>query len=315
MKKIILDLDTGIDDALAILYTLGEKNADLLAITTTYGNVDLELATENSLSILDLANRPDIPVYKGAAHKLTEATFKRRTLTEEIHGLDGLGDADIPKSKRQAEKIDAVDYLIQAAERYEDELTIVTAGPLTNLANALAKNKTALHKVDRFIVMGGALTVPGNTTPFSEANIAEDPEAAEKVFTSGLPLEVVGLDVTMRTILTDTETEELRALNTDRAEWIAKMTNYYFDSYRERLPHVTGCALHDPLAVGVALYPELVKELPLALTVDTKEPTRGRIIGDMEKLNEENPKTKVALEVDDQRFLALFMESLKNVLS
>lgn len=315
MQKIILDLDTGIDDALAILYALGEKNTELLGITTTFGNVSLQMATENTLSILEMAKHPQIPVYPGAEHALLDSAFVRREITERIHGIDGLGDSNIQKAKQTVQAQNAVDFLIEAAEQHGDELILITTGPLTNLAQAIKKDKTALKKLNRIVMMGGALTVPGNTSPFAEANIVEDPEAAKIVFESGLPLEVVGLDVTMRTVLTEEEAADIEAFATEESQKVANMIRHYFACYQEILPDVVGCALHDPLAVGVALYPELVEQLPLQLTVDTSGPERGRTIGDMSQLMTKEPTTKTCIQVNEKKFLKLFMDAMKNILS
>lgn len=314
MQKIILDVDTGIDDALAILYAIGEQAADLIGLTTTFGNIDVDQATKNTLSILDLAGASDIPVYMGSNHSLDSEQYVRREVTTQIHGKDGIGDANIKPSTRMPEEKSAVDFLIEAARKYGSELKLICLGPLTNLAHAFEKDKEAILNINEIIMMGGALTVPGNATTFAEANITEDVHAAKTVLESDLPLKMVGLDVTMRTILTKQATDEWHAYDTERSKKIAKMTEHYFESYKDRLG-MLGCALHDPLAIGIALYPELAQTLPLDLTVKLDEPARGLTIGDNKKLLNEKITTNVCIQVDNEKFLALFMNAMEAALN
>src|SRR5699024_9949092 len=242
MKKIILDADTGIDDALAILYALGSNECELIGITSIYRNASVDTSVENSLSMLDIVKHQNIPVYKGSEAKLGSDTYERREITKKIHGHDGIGDVHIPKSTRSAESKNAVDFLIEACEEHGSELTIVATSPLTNLAKAFTKacNKAheSIKKVDNIVIMGVALTVTGNVTPYAEANIIEDPNAAKTIFESGLPIVMVGLDVTMRTLITLNETKALRKLNTKNSELIADMINFYFRSYEDFLSGV-----------------------------------------------------------------------------
>lgn len=314
MQKVILDVDTGVDDTLAILYAIGEEDADLIGITTTFGNIDVEQATNNTLNILDLADSANIPVYKGSTHNLSSEEYVRREVTSRIHGKNGIGDVTISSSTQTPEKQHAVDFLIEAALKYGTELKLICVGPLTNLAHAYEKNPEALAKIDEIVFMGGALTVSGNTTKFSEANIMEDAVAAKRILESNLPLKMVGLDVTMRTLLTQAATIEWKSYNTALSQAVADMTDFYFQSYQDRLG-TPGCALHDPLAVGIALYPELAETLALDLTVDLEDPARGRTIGDYKKLTDENPTTEVCIQVDSEKFLFLFMNAMENILN
>ena len=314
MQKIILDVDTGIDDALAILYTIGEERADLIGVTTTYGNIDINQATQNTLDLLQLVGQADIPVFKGASHSLSDKKYTRRKVTSRIHGENGIGNIEIDSSTRKPESQDAIDFLIHSAIKYGKELKLICVGPLTNLACAYEKNPEALLQVDEIVIMGGAITVPGNVTSFAEANIIEDAVAAKTILESNLPLKIVGLDVTMRTILTQKETEKWWKYNTNRSQAIAEMTDYYFKSYKKQLGF-EGCALHDPLAVGIALYPELAETLALSLMVDLEEPSRGRTVGDYEKLQDKNPTTKVCIQVNHEQFINRFMQAMEDVLN
>jgi len=313
MPKMILDVDTGIDDALAILYTLGEKDTDLIGVTTTYGNIDVEQATKNTLNILASINSSHTPVYKGSANSLTSEKYIRREVTTQIHGENGIGEAKFESSTQMPQKQHAVDFLIEAALEHGPELKLICLGPLTNLARAYKKNPKALAQIDEIVFMGGALTVPGNATNFSEANIAEDALAAKRILESNLPLKMVGLDVTMRTLLTKEATIEWQKYKTELSQAVVTMTNFYFEGDEEN-SNTAASALHDPLAVGIALYPELAETLALNLTVELEDPARGRTIGDYKKLADENPTTEVCLQVDADKFLTHFMDSMEKIL-
>ncbi|MBL1056933.1 nucleoside hydrolase [Ligilactobacillus agilis] len=308
--KMILDLDTGIDDALAIAYALATPESDLIGIVSSYGNVLVERACQNSLDLLELLGHPEVPVFKGLSHSSTTDSFSVMPISAQIHGKNGVGEVEVPKAKRQVETQSGVDFFIEAAHKYQDKLIIVPTGPLTNLAAAIQKDPTIIDLIGNVTLMGGALTVPGNVTPVTEANINQDPEAADLVFRSNLNLTMVGLDVTTRTLLTNKETASWRALGTLAGQKYADIVDYYIDAYKVTSPHLGGCALHDPLAVAVAVDPSLVDLLKLNMKVDTKAPFAGRTIGDETRINDPALHTKAAVNVDKERFLDLFMTKL-----
>lgn len=161
--------------------------------------------------------------------------------------------------------------------------------------------------------MGGALTVSGNVSPCAEANISQDPEAADYVFRHAQRITMVGLDVTLQTLLTRKHTQQWRDLHTDRGDFLAEMTDYYIKAYETTAPNLGGCGLHDPLAVGVAVDPSLVGTLPVNLKVDTEDPTRGRTIGDVDRLNNPDKTAQAAVTVDVQRFLDEFMSRISGL--
>ncbi|MCO6559424.1 MAG: nucleoside hydrolase [Bifidobacterium sp.] len=310
MQKIILDLDTGIDDTLAIAYALGSPEVELIGITATYGNVTLEQGMRNDLAITDLFGHSQVPVYPGLSHASTKDSFTVLSGSAFIHGKNGIGDVEIPDSARSAESENAVDFIIDAAHRYGEELTYVATGPLTNIAAAIAKEPDIKNEIGKIVIMGGALTVSGNVAPWREANISQDPEAANALFTSGAQVTMVGLDVTLQTLLTTEETQQWRDLHTAAGDFLSDMTDYYIRAYAKTSPKFGGCGLHDPLAVGVAIDPTLVKTLPINLKVDTEDPTRGRTIGDKDKLNDPHKTTQVAIGIDVNRFLSEFMSRI-----
>lgn len=342
-KKLILDLDVGIDDTLALAYALGSPELELIGVMTSFGNVAVETSTRNALAVLDLLGYPEVPVYVGAdrALRATEP-FAPSPEVARIHGANGLGECVIPDSTRVAVRMGgvgagvvatgagvtahcnaAVRFLLDATQRYGDELVYVPTGPLTNLALALEAEPDLPTRLRQVTLMGGALTVPGNVSPCAEANIANDPEAADVVFRSGLRTTMVGLDVTHQTLLTKGGTavwrELARGAASERvrraATFLADMTDYYIDIYLENNPYLGGCSLHDPLAVGVAADPSLVVAHGCNLKVDLEGAFRGRTIGDDERLNVPEKSCKAALEVDAPRFLREFMTRVGRVLA
>lgn len=312
MKKIILDLDTGIDDALALAYTLGSPELDLIGVTATYGNVLVETGVRNDLALLELFGRSDVPVFAGEPHTLAKDGFEVLKISAFIHGKNGIGEAEVAEPVGVVQELSAVDFLIESVERYGDELIIVPTGAMTNIAAAMKKSETFARDA-QIVFMGGALTVPGNVSQWAEANVNQDPEAADIMVRNAGDITMVGLDVTLQTLLTYAETATWRALGTPAGNFLADATDYYIKAYDTTAPHLGGCGLHDPLAVGVAIDPSLVTLLPINLKVDTEGPTRGRTIGDEVRLNDSHKNCKVAVGVDVDRFLKEFMERITRV--
>lgn len=307
MTKLILDLDTGVDDALAIAYALGSPEVELIGITGTYGNVLLDQGVRNALAITDLLGHPEVGVYKGLPHSSTTDSFEVLEISKFIHGANGIGDVSIPDSNREPQSEPAVDFIIDAAKTYGKELVYVPTGPMTNIAAALRKAPEIKDEIGRIVLMGGALTVCGNVNAWEEANISQDPDAADYLFRSGAPATMIGLDVTLQTLLTYRETRQWRDLGTKAGAFLADMTDFYIKAYETTSPHLGGCGLHDPLAVGVAVDPTLVDTLPMNLKVDVDGPTRGRTIGDNTRLNDPVKTMKAAVGVDVPCFLHEFM--------
>lgn len=308
--KMILDLDTGIDDALAIAYALATPETDLIGIIGSYGNVVTSRGVQNSLDLLELLGHPEVPVYMGADHSSTTDHFDVMPVSAQIHGVNGVGEVSLKQADRQVETVSGVDFLISAAHQYQKDLLLVPTGPLTNLVAALDKDPEIENLIGNVTLMGGALTVPGNVTPVTEANINQDPQAADRVFRSSLPLTMVGLDVTTRTLLTTKETQQWRDLGTVAGQKYAEIVDFYIDAYKVTSPHLGGCALHDPLAVAVAVEPDLVSTIYLNMKVDTKAPFAGRTIGDETRINDPATQTQVAVNVDKERFVQEFMTKL-----
>ena len=312
--KMILDLDTGVDDAMALAYALGHPNIELIGVTTVFGNVAQETSVINTLALLDLLNHKEVPVYAGANKPIGAANvYVADRIIMDIHGDNGIGNVVLPVSQRQVEKQDAVDFIIESAKKYGKDLYIVATGPETNLAAALKKDPKLGEQVGKIVVMGGALIVEGNVSDYAEANIANDPIAANEVF-SATPLTMVGLDVTHRTLLTKKDTQKWRDLGTKSGAAFADIVDYYIDWEVKAQPQLTGCALHDPLAVAVAIQPEYVTTLPLPMKVITEGSGRGRTVAIDDKINDPAARTvNVAVDVQVDKFVTDFNNILTDL--
>ncbi|MBI3328339.1 MAG: nucleoside hydrolase [Nitrospinae bacterium] len=321
-RHVIIDTDPGIDDALALVLALQSPELCVEAITTVSGNVHVDLATRNALTVLDLfppERRP--PVAKGADRPLTGPLHTAAM----VHGEDGLGElwryrtAD-GKPRYQPESaapvaVDAVTYLLDVIRRFPGELTLITLGPLTNVAHALRHDAAGMRQLAGVVMMGGAVTVPGNVTPAAEFNIYVDPEAAQVVFTSGLPLSLIGLDVTERVRLTaELIDQHVRPLDTRLSQFIVDCTAQAIQ-FSQRTERPPGMAMHDPLAVGAVIDPSLVRTMPLWVQVETKgELTAGMTVADRRPLRSDlkaPANMNIALEVDATRFLDLFLTRIR----
>ena len=311
--KLILDLDTGVDDALALSLALASPEAELIGVTAVFGNVARDLSARNSLALCALLGRPDVPVYRGCDRPrgAREAYVATQEVID-IHGANGLGEVATPDAERVPEEQDAVSFIIDAVNTYGKDLVLVPTGPLTTIAAVLERDPSVAEKIGKIVLMGGALTVCGNVSPCAEANIANDPEAANIVFSSGAPITMIGLDVTHRTFLSLEEAASWKSSPKPAGALLADIATYYMlheAAARER----GGCVQHDPLAVATALDPSLVRTIELPLQVDTEGAFRGRTIGCNERLLT-GPYVNVAVEVDAPRFERLFRERISTLL-
>lgn len=310
MTKLILDLDTGIDDTLALLYALASPDAELIGITGTFGNVSMETGMANDLALLELFGRPDIPVFTGIDHPSWADSFSVMPESGRFHGRNGTGNVEIPaRARTKAQALPAVDFLVDSLRTIRPEdLIVVPTGASTNIAAALEAAPDIVGRA-RIVMMGGALTQPGNVTPFAEANIMQDPEASARLFTAGAQVTMIGLDVTTQVKLTREQAEAYRATGTATGAFISDMLAYYTDVTEEAHPTgVPGCNLHDPLAVAAALDPSLIDTFTCDIMVETEGAGRGRTIGEPARVTCPSGRTQVALAVDAERFVERFME-------
>jgi inosine-uridine nucleoside N-ribohydrolase len=297
-----MDVDTGVDDALALALAVRHPNIQLEAVLSVSGNVGLELTTRNTLRVLDWLGASEVPVYAGNARPLAgpvrEATH--------WHGVDGLGGAQLPDPKRPAAGTDAVMYLIETLMRAPGEITLVCTAPLTNLALAVTKCPEIVENVKEVVIMGGAARPPGNVTPTAEFNVYADPEAAAIVFQQSWSLTMVGLDVTNRVTLSRAERNALDSKKRE-AVLLREVTRHLFD-----VRGVTTMALHDPLALLVAIEPDLVTTIDADVDVETRGMhTLGQTVVDL-RSSAPRPyrRTRVGMNVDVVRARAAFFQSL-----
>ena len=269
-KKLLLDMDTGVDDALAIAYAVG-CGAEIAGITCGFGNVETAEAVRNTLDLLSLLGRPEVPVFAGDAGPDGQP-FRVSEACRKIHGENGIGNVSLPHHGKPS-PLPAHRFILDAARKEGDALVIVCTGTLHNLARAILEDREAVAKAHSIVFMGGALTVEGNVTPYAEANIANDPEAAKIVLESGLPMTMVGLDVTLKHRLTR-ETAGRWADCGHVGGIFSEIAGYYIDNESDR----GSCALHDPLAVAAAIEPGLLTTHPFAMTAITDGEAAGRTV-------------------------------------
>jgi purine nucleosidase len=257
--KVIMDVDTGVDDAMALAMAVASPEIDLLGVTTVAGNVSLAQATNNTLRVLDYVGGSNVPVYRG----MSAPMFRDHFDASHFHGRDGLGGAPIPESRRSAENMTAPEFIVQTARANAQDLTFIFVGPLTNLAVALRLEPDLPRMVSRTVVMGGAFTVTGNTTPWAEFNVAVDPEAAQVVADSDLDVTWIGLDVTHSANLNRSAWDRIDDTCPESAKLVREVCRMSFEEKNHPSVH-----LHDPLAVGVALNPSFVSTDESGLLID-----------------------------------------------
>ena len=273
---LLLDCDTGVDDALAIVYAAGE-GARLRACTVTHGNVPVEIGTRNTLTVLDLLGLLDVPVYAGAARPMAQPL----ETSELVHGRDGLGDAGVVASTRSPAGDLAAVEIVRLARQAPGELTLVAVGPLTNIGLALLLEPRLPQLVRRIVVMGGAVGVPGNSSQLGEANIWHDPEAAQLVVDAAWDVVLVGLETTMRCPMPDGVLRRIESATDPRARFVWAIIQGYLTFYEASLGR-RSCIPHDAIAMALAIDPDLATYRCVDAFVETGQGrTRGTVVGDL----------------------------------
>lgn len=309
--KVIIDTDTGIDDAMGVVYGLLAPELDVLAVTTVFGNVDVEKVTRNSATILQLLGRADVPLAKGAAKGLLGTP----RFNPEVHGDDGVGNAHFPEPAVQPVREHAAQLIIDTLRRHPGEVTLIALGPLTNLALAAALDPELPTLARRVVWMGGAVGVPGNVTPVAEADASHDPESAAIVLDAGWPVTIIGLDVTDSTLLRQRDLDAIRQSDSPAADYVARIVPFYMDFYSPLLGE-RACAMHSPLTVAVVAHPDLVtSSIDTPMTIElTGTQTRGMTVADRRPGQDSDARAWMqakrvhyATDVDRARFLDLFV--------
>ena len=299
---IILDCDPGHDDAIALLLALASPEIDLLGVTTTYGNQTLEKTTANALRVLELVERSDVPVASGAERPLT----RELVVAAHVHGESGLDGPTLPEATATPISTDAVAFMAELVRNASRPVTLVPTGPLTNVARYLAERGT--DGIERIVLMGGAIA-EGNMTAAAEFNIWCDPEAAQRVFSSGLDLTMIGLDVTHKAILGPAEEERLRAAG--RIGTFVAELNVFFSRYHAQTYGWNGAPIHDAVAVAHVIRPGLVETKHRNVEVELEsELCRGRTVVDLWKRTDRPPNAHVGVDVDADAFFELLVERI-----
>ncbi len=321
-RRIILDVDPGIDDALAMFLAMRSDELRIEAITVVSGNVLVDLGAENALKLVELAGREDLLVAKGAKYPLQ----KKLITAEAVHGEDGLGGKKLPSPTKKLDPRHAVDVIVDIVGRNPGEITLVPVGPLTNIALAFLKAPEIRSQIPEIVLMGGSI-VGGNASPAAEANIYNDPEAAKVVFESGIPIVMVDLGATAQARLTRKDLGRLRDSPSRVARYAAELGDFYI-AFSESLGFTGGADLHDPLAVALAIDLSIATELrPMHIQVETKgsltygETVANRFLlleavedaGDHYRITSfprVTPNARVPLTIDSGKFMGLVLERL-----
>jgi inosine-uridine nucleoside N-ribohydrolase len=320
-RRVIIDTDPGVDDAMAILLALNSPELKVEALTVVPGNVEAWQGLENALKLVSLAGRCDVPVAGGAQHPLNQ-----KLITAQFwHGKNGLAGVELPASKCKGDVHFGPDLIIELVHKYPHEMTFIPVGPLTNIALAVSKDPSIVPLVKDIVIMGGSIT-GGNVNGAAEANIYGDPEAAAIVFNAGWMVTMIGSDVGERTLITRKHLSDLQALHGPESDFIAKLADFYIT--RSEKSGYQGAAMYDPLAVATVIDTTLVTLKDMHVDVELKgEFTRGETVANRMGSDENNvlhgdhyeidgvielkPNARVCLASDAGRFLQMFISRIK----
>ena len=307
-RKIIIDTDPGQDDAVAILLALASpEEIEVIGITCVAGNVPLALTSKNARIVCELAGRPDVPVYAGCDKPLG----RKLVTAEHVHGETGLNGPVLPDPVMPLRDGHAVDFIIDTLRRAPAQtITLCPLGPLTNIAKALTKAPDIAERVQEIVLMGGAYFEVGNITPAAEFNIYVDPQAADIVFRSGIPIVVMSLDVTHKALVTPARNAAFRALGTPVGTAVAQMTDF-FERFDKEKYGSEGAPMHDPCVTAYLIDPALFSGRHVNVTVETQsELTMGMTVADWWGVTGRPPNAFFAGDIDADGFFALLTERM-----
>lgn len=307
MKKIpvILDVDLGVDDACALLLALSCSNLELLGVSTTFGNRQLERTNRNTLAFLEYIGRSDIRVAKGACMPLVrplpmyedEGPFV-------VHGAEGLGDVKIPDYTNTNDPLGAEDFIASLVKDSEGGVTLIPVGPMTNIAKFLLKYPDLHHKIKQISFMGGGLK-KGNITPYAEVNIYLDAEAASIVLNTGIPIIMCPLDATHQAYITKEERQKIKGIENHKLSELLYPALEYYGKFYETIAKEPGCVLHDSLAVMAVAFPEHIIFIDKEIRVITEGEEYGRTVESVH-----GKLCRIATSVNREAFVELFFQSL-----
>jgi purine nucleosidase/pyrimidine-specific ribonucleoside hydrolase len=304
-EPVIIDCDPGHDDALALLLAAGDPRLRLLGVTTVAGNQTLDKTTRNALRILALAGAADVPVAAGSDRPLVGEL----TVAEDIHGSSGLDGPELDVPVAEVAGVHAVELTRRLIAGCDKPVTLIATGPLTNVALLLRRHPEVLPGIRRIVFMGGS-TERGNTTPYGEFNVVTDPEAADIVLRSGLPVTMIGLNVTHQALATDEVIAEFRAMGTRLGVICAELMTFFAGTYR-RVFGFEHPPVHDPLAVAAVLDPSIVRTVAAPVAVELAGAyTRGATVVDLHRRTGAAPNARVAVGLEVDAFWRLLMDAV-----
>ncbi|HAT3632734.1 TPA: pyrimidine-specific ribonucleoside hydrolase RihA [Raoultella ornithinolytica] len=303
---IIFDCDPGHDDAIAMVLALASPELDVKAITASAGNQTPDKTLRNVLRMLTLLGRQDIPVAGGARKPL----MRELIIAENVHGKSGLDGPALPEPDFTPQACTAVELMAKTLRESPQPVTIVATGPQTNVALLLNSHPELHDKIARIVLMGGAMVL-GNWQPAAEFNIYVDPEAAEIIFQSGIPVVMAGLDVTHRAQIHGLDIERFRQVGNPVATIVAELLDFFMEYHKDAKWGFTGAPLHDPCTIAWLLKPELFTSVERWVGVETQgKYTQGMTVVDYYFLTGKQPNTTVLLDIDRERFVDLLVERL-----
>lgn len=301
---VIIDCDPGLDDAVALFMAGANEKIDIKAVTVVAGNQTLDKVGNNALRILGFG-RIDVPVAFG----FEKPIVRELNIASEVHGEDGLYGVKIPESTLKPSNLHAIDLIAKILRESNEKITLIPMGPLTNIAMFLKIYSELKDKIERISLMGGAIN-GGNRTSAAEFNIFVDPEAADIVFKSGIPITMCGLDVTQKTIVFKDDIERIKSISNPVAKLVGEILENLSKYHKE--DGIEGCYLHDPVAVSCVANPTIIKTTPLKVDIELQgKYTTGATVGNFNKRFNYNPNADVAFDIDRETFVKEIIELMK----
>lgn len=305
-RKLIIDCDPGHDDAIAILLAAANPKIELVAITTVAGNAEIEKTTLNALKVVEIANIQNVPVAKGAGQPLV----RNRETAAHIHGESGLDGPVLPDPTITVVEEHAVDLIIRKLMESDGDITLVPVGPLTNIAMAMRREPAIVPKIQEIVLMGGGSV--GNWTPAAEFNIFVDAEAAHVVFESGVPITMMGLDVTHQALATIEVENNIAQVGNQVSDFVSELLKFFRQTYKDMF-QFEDPPVHDVCSVAYCIDPTLFECQKLRVDIETKgEFSYGMTLIDFHGVTHRTPNVNVALKLHNDRFWSLLTETLKN---
>jgi purine nucleosidase len=300
---VLIDCDPGHDDAIALLLALASPELAVLGVTTVGGNSGLDHTTRNALQVLELAERPDIPVAPGCDHPLVRPLV----IADHVHGESGMEGPTLPEPTTEPIDEHAVDFIARTVASHPEPITLVPTGPLTNVAMLLRKHPDVAAQLDRIVLMGGGVSI-SNITPAAEYNIWADPEAAQVVFDSGVDVTMIGLDVTHQALLAPEDIDP----TTGTCARVVRQLLEFFGRFHREVYGLEASPIHDAVAVGHVVWPDLLTTEHVNVSVESaSELTRGATVVDINRVTGRPPNAHVAVDIDGAAFTERLQERLR----